>query len=218
MEITKSEVPFRHWVVDEFIDPTRMDVENAYHEVPPLGWSGWTWYGNDCEMNKLTAESLPGHNIALMHRLIAEATEWISDLVGVPGLTLDGTMYGAGVHVMAPNGHLNCHLDYALAPHAPGLERRANLILFLNPAWREEWGGALELYDDAARKVITRVYPRCNRAVIWESSDLAYHGVERVASHAPPRVTAASYYLAPARPGATRKRALFVPNRGRVLT
>lgn len=131
---------------------------------------------------------------------------------GVDGLRTDPTGYGAGVHVTEPGGRLNCHIDYAL--HSCGLERRMNLIMFLNPVWREEWGGALELYRDDARTVAERIYPAFNRAAIWESSDVAYHGTQPTSADAPDRVTAAAYFLADPRPGCVRKRALFCPARG----
>lgn len=43
---------------------------------------------------------------------------------------------------------------------------------------------------------------------------MSYHGTEPTSADAPDRVSLAAYYLSPARPGATRVRALFLPKRG----
>jgi hypothetical protein len=43
--------------------------------------------------------------------------------------------------------------------------------------------------------------------------DLSYHGVEPITGPAE-RVSVAAYYLTPAAPANTRRRALFLPRRG----
>lgn len=211
--------PFRHWVIEDLIDPLRRKA--AFYGLPKRDWSGWVRYDSDCERAKRTCTfldlQLPGclgyPPQAVLAELEAPALVGaLAQLAGVEGLQTDSLRWGAGIHVTDPGGHLNCHLDYAL--HESGLERRINLIVFLVPEWREEWGGAFELYDQAGRAVAERIYPAPGRAVVWEAGDLAYHGTQRVHPGCPlPRITAATYYLAPPRPGCVRRRALFVPSR-----
>ncbi len=119
-------------------------------------------------------------------------------------------MHGAGIHVTSPSGYLNSHIDYALHPNGRA-ERRLNLVLFLDE-WKDSWGGAYELYDDSGTDVLSRIYPKKGSIVIWEPTDTAFHGTQRVTGEKDRR-TAAVYYLSPVREGVTRKRALFVPRR-----
>jgi hypothetical protein len=185
--------------------------------LPPIEWSGWeARYENDCERGKRTCRDWAKLPAAVAAELAAlNGLTWLGylrRLTGITELAIDPYLHGAGLHITDPGGWLSPHLDYALHPKLPGMERRVNLLLFLNPTWREEWGGAFELGDDLGNPA-ERVFPAPGRAVVWLPSDVAYHGTQRIAEDAPPRATLAVYYLAPARPGVVRKRALFVPNR-----
>lgn len=202
--------PFRHWLCRD-VAPAEL-VAAARAAIPPADSPGWVRYDNACERGKWAMEDpahLPGPWRELLGRLespgvVAE----LSRLAGVP-LQPDPARRGAGLHVMFPGGRLAPHLDYAA--HPSGLERRVNLILFLDTG-PPHGGGALELCDPAGTAV-RQIYPHAGTAVVWECGDDTVHGVERLNPEARPRVTAAAYYLAPPRPGCSRKRALFLPPR-----
>lgn len=210
------EKPFRHWEVEELFDTSM--VYNALMNFPERDWSGWVRYSNELEKNKRTARIQNFSNdhfpvINLLRQLtLPPFVSKVSKLTEVK-LHNDPEMWGGGIHIVDPGGWLNCHLDYAKHPKL-NLERRINLVAFLNPEWNEEWGGALELWNEAARQYEKRIYPKFNTGVIWEAGDLAYHATQKVEEWAAPRITAACYYLADPRPGCVRQRALFVPNRG----
>ncbi len=202
--------PFRHWIIDDFTPAHVLTLSDVPVELP------WIHYSNELESNKRTCNDLaamPGDWKQLLLWLNStHVANTLALLTGVVDLQPDPLLYGAGLHIADPGGHLNCHLDYAL--HECGLERRINLLLFLNRSWdADRNGGAFELYDASARRIAKRIAPRFNRAVIWEAGDLAYHGAERTADTAPSRITACAYFLAPPRPGTVRRRALFVPSR-----
>lgn len=212
MNVAAFETPFRYWIIDGLVEP---DMVRAAHDcLPRPEWAGWVRYRNDVEAKRTSRElGLLGDPV---QRLMSALTS-AGALVRLSYLTCvfverDPTWHGAGIHISDPGDYLNCHLDYAAHPTLP-LERRLSLVLFLNPQWWEEWGGALELYQDDAHSVAKRIFPACNRAVLFENSDLSYHGTQMVAADAPPRITAAVYFLAPPRPGCVRRRALFAPRR-----
>jgi len=124
----------------------------------------------------------------------------------------DPTLHGGGLHVTVSGGFLGVHLDYDRHPKIPGKRRALNVIAFLHPEWKKAWGGALVLCDPAGTPV-RRFYPNPGRVIAFEVSDLSYHGVEPVRGAAP-RVSLAVYRLSEAGPFNTRRRALFMPNRG----
>jgi Rps23 Pro-64 3,4-dihydroxylase Tpa1-like proline 4-hydroxylase len=126
---------------------------------------------------------------------------------------LDPTIWGGGLHVTESGGWLNGHLDYDRCPKIPTHRRALNAIGFLNPEWREEWGGAFCLYNPMG-EVVKRIYPEPGMVLAFECSDLSYHGVEKVTGPVE-RITLAAYFLSPAGPEHTRMRAMFFPARGK---
>lgn len=207
--------------MDHGTEPVRWSVTDhswgpTYHLPNLPGADSPAWearYENDTERHKRTTRRIddvyglrPIFDQLLSPRLVASCSEWL----GHP-LETDPTLHGGGLHVTAPGGWLSTHLDYDLHPLLSGKRRAVNLILFLNPEWHEEWGGALVLCDPMGQ-VVKRFYPAPGRLVAFEVGDLSYHGVEPITGPVE-RVTAAVYYLTAAGPHNTRRRALFMPHR-----
>ncbi|HEX6245806.1 MAG TPA: 2OG-Fe(II) oxygenase [Polyangiales bacterium] len=132
------------------------------------------------------------------------APEWLRDLeyiTGIPRLLGDPEFDGGGMHVTGPGGRLDVHVDFNyLQKHK--LHRRLNILVYLNPDWQESWGGNIELWDREVKHCAKAFTPQLNRCVIFETSDISYHGVSPV--RCPPEVArrsfAAYYYTREAPP------------------
>lgn len=210
MRVAAFAEPFRHWLVEDCVDADLARAAAA--AVPAAVHPAWVRYWSDVESRKWAMNDPDGLGPAWRALFAAlTAPGWLarwSEAVGAE-LRADPLCWGGGLHVTFGGGTLSPHLDYAL--HPSGLERRLNLVLYLSDG--NGWGGQTTLCDPDGR-VVKSVEPRFNRALFWEASDLSYHGTARLAADAPPRVTAAVYYLAEPRPGTTRRRAVFLPVRG----
>lgn len=57
--------------------------------------------------------------------------------------------------------------------------RRLNLLYYVTPEWKEEFGGCLELWDPHV-SITDTIASRFNRLVVMETNDLSYHSVSRV--------------------------------------
>ena len=206
--MTHSETPYRHWIVDGWIKPV------GWEHLPGMMWEEWeVGYANDVERSKRTTRVVPeGYEHVFAKLRSAETVEKWIEHTGIRDLADDPTMHGGGLHVMGNDSWLQGHVDYQLHPKLPGRERRLNLIAFVHPTWRPQYGGRLLLMNSTGQTV-TAIDPLPGRLVVFETGDASYHGVQRVAGDAPPRVSAAVYYHSPAREGASRTRALFFPNR-----
>lgn len=137
-----------------------------------------------------------------------EFTQTIRDMAGIHDLIPVPFGHGGGIHVTDPGGYLGPHIDFAVCPPAPFLERRASLIVYLSAGD----GGHLQLWNDDVSEVQSTIIPEFNRAVLFLNSDWSYHSVSPVQGMTS-RASLAVYYCAPIRPGVTRKRALWVPDR-----
>jgi len=134
-----------------------------------------------------------------------EVVSICSQIAGISHLESDPHLHGGGIHSHPRHGKLDMHLDYSIHPLLPHLERRLNLIVYLNRDWQPEYGGDIELWDAAFTHCVVKVPPLFNRAVLFQTSDLSYHGLPEPIK-CPKGVTRNSlavYYLAPKRDEAT---------------
>lgn len=205
--------PFPHIVIDNFLTP---DVASALFEAfPDHQEEFWNVYANPLE-NKLTCNDwsiMPGPIGETLKVLNGPGfCDELTALTGIEDLVGDDGLHGGGMHCIKTGGKLDVHIDYRLHPTL-GLERRLNLIVYLNKDWKSAYGGELELWSEDMTRCEQRIAPRFNRAVIFATDDTSYHG------HPDPlrcpsdtsRKSIALYYLTPPRDGATeRYRALFV--------
>jgi len=212
--------PFHHVVIDNFL--TEEAALAIAAEFPAYNGPVWNEYNNAIEVKKAYNhwDKFPPATYKLFNFLNSAAfTNQIAELCG-GALYSDPGLHGGGWHSHGPGGKLNMHLDYSIHPKT-GLERRINLILYVQPDWKPEWGGALGFWehDEANRKpgaLAKQIDCLFNRAVIFDTSMNSWHGLPDPVACPPdkPRNSLAVYYLCEPRQAASdRGRALFAPTR-----
>jgi hypothetical protein len=70
---------------------------------------------------------------------------------------------------------LKVHADFNYHEHL-GVDRRLNLLLYLNEDWHEDYGGELQLWDTDMKHLVRAVSPVFNRCVVFSTTDDSYHG------------------------------------------
>lgn len=212
--------PFPHAVFDG------LGVMESFRQkgfpAPDPGWPWWeVEYADAVQRGKRTtrdiaklAADLRRHELSDLFGFL-QSPAWVQRLqgmFGIPLLEVDDTLHGGGVHVMPGGSRLLGHLDYARHPIKRDKQRALNAIAFLGaaPEWPSDWGGELQLMTPGGNPK-KRIYPFPGRVVVFETSDLSYHGVASIVAEARDRVTAAVYYLQPHDGRSTRERALFFP-------
>jgi 2-oxoglutarate-Fe(II)-dependent oxygenase superfamily protein len=169
--------PYPHVHLKEFLDP---DVAGEMaDEFPGMATDAWTRYKHPNE-NKvgLAKRSLfPPLLGEVVDELNSEAfVHWLSQLTGIPDLLPDEMLEGGGLHQSGAGGFLNVHTDFSNHHYHKHWRRRVNLILYLNPGWHQQWGGALELWDREMRRCVVKVPPLFNEALIFRTDEISYHG------------------------------------------
>ncbi len=112
----------------------------------------------------------------------AEFLQLMSDISGIPDLLYDPDYVGGGTHDNVDGAELDIHVDFNYHPKTRW-HRRLNLILFLSPEWDPEWGGCFELHRDPwspEDDEVELVAPKLNRAVMFETSEISWHGFNRI--------------------------------------
>jgi hypothetical protein len=169
--------PCPHVHLEEFLDP-EIAVALA-REFPDMATDAWTRYKHQNE-NKL---GLAKRSLfpPLLGEMVDELNSppfvrWLSELTGIPDLVSDDMLEGGGLHQSGTGGFLNVHTDFSNHHYHKHWRRQVNLILYLNPNWDEQWGGALELWDREMRRCVVKVPPLLNQALIFRTDEISYHG------------------------------------------
>jgi Rps23 Pro-64 3,4-dihydroxylase Tpa1-like proline 4-hydroxylase len=87
----------------------------------------------------------------------------------------DPYLVGGGLHELKNNGYLNIHADFNTHPKIK-LDRRLNVLIYLNKNWSNENGGQLELWNKEMTKCCQSILPKFNRMVIFSTTTFSYHG------------------------------------------
>jgi hypothetical protein len=168
--------PYPHIVFDNFFDPTLVD--QVLGEFPTPGDIPWQKFDNDREIKLATAKEAsfgPATRLLFYHLNSATFLEFLSRVTGIANLIADPGLEGGGLHQIVRGGKLGVHADFNR--HAQyNLDRRLNLLLYLNKDWKEEYGGNLELWDRGMTRCEAKVAPLFNRMMIFGTTDFTYHG------------------------------------------
>lgn len=176
----KEIYPFPHIVIDNFLevdflqkilgDSKLLNSKDAYYKnnIPsPL------------EYNKFAFKENLGKNISELFKYLVskDFIDHIEKLTNIKGIiSEDLTLAGAGLHRIYNKGYLAIHTDFNTYNHnnLGKLDRRINLLLYLNPIWKESYKGDLWLCNN--RVPIKKILPILNRCVIFNTTHKSYHG------------------------------------------
>jgi hypothetical protein len=168
--------PFPHVVLDNVLPDEALDL--ALEHFPSPRSDIWKEYDNYHEVKLETQgeDRLPPELTLLLYQFnSAPFLTFLERLSGIPNLLPDPYFYGGGLHQIERGGKLGVHADFSGHGTLP-LQRRLNILVYLNRDWREEWGGHLELWDAERTACRKRVLPVFNRMVVFTITDWAYHG------------------------------------------
>ena len=167
--------PFPHIVIDDFLD---LGVLHKVVEDFPAS-EGKEFF--DRGQERLKYQFAP-HEIpsGLVRNLFAELNGqaflgFLEELTGIKGLIPDPYFEGGGLHETKRGGHLGVHADFNVHERL-SLERRLNLLIYLNEDWEDDYGGQLELWNKDMSDCAVRVKPVFGRAVIFNTDLDSFHG------------------------------------------
>jgi Rps23 Pro-64 3,4-dihydroxylase Tpa1-like proline 4-hydroxylase len=168
--------PFPHIVFDDFLP--RELAEFCLSEFPQQRQAVHAQYERNQERQKFEFKPeilSPALRTLLYSFNSAPFIGFVQNVTGIHGLIPDPFYVGAGLHEVANGGHLNIHADFNHHPQL-NLERRINVLIYLNPDWQESYGGCFEIWDRAMKQCGLRVVPAFNRCVIFNTSSTSFHG------------------------------------------
>ncbi|MFC5283396.1 2OG-Fe(II) oxygenase [Pedobacter alpinus] len=169
--------PFPSATFDNFFNPQLL--EEILEEFPDLSKKDSISF-NDQKQIKLAGkgESNFGPKTkSFMHFLNSEPfINFLQILTGIKEpLIGDPYFFGGGQHEIKKGGLLKVHADFNKHPQLH-LDRRINVLVYLNKDWKEEYGGYFELWDKNMEKCEKKILPVFNTMAIFSTTDFSYHG------------------------------------------
>lgn len=170
--------PFPNIYFDDFFQPDAL--REILAEFPDLG-SGQKdiFYANPNESKYASkGQSRFGpKTLELVHFLNSEPfLEFLQNLTGIKETLLpDPYFEGGGFHQIKPGGFLKLHVDFHRHKRT-NLDRRLNVLVYLNEDWKEEYGGHFELWERDKSGCVVKIAPHFNRMAIFSTTDYSWHG------------------------------------------
>lgn len=148
--------------------------------------------------------------------------EFLQVLTGIEEtLVPDPFFEGGGFHQTKAGGFLKIHADFN-KHKLTKLDRRLNILIYLNKDWKEEYGGYFEMWDKDMTKCVGKFAPEFNTLAMFNTTDFTYHGLPNPLTCPPDRSrkSIALYYYSNGRPasevnqGLEDHTTLFVARKG----
>ena len=217
----KKNKPFDFCIVDNFFNDdiaTQLSQEFPSFESPI-----WYEYKNSIEIKKACNNWNVFPETTYQTFSFLNSRDFLSPLeklTGIANLYPDPGLNGGGWHIHASGGKLNPHLDYSIHPKL-SLQRKINVIVYLEHNWEESWGGHLGLYTHdnikkSPKELSIEILPKFNRAVFFDTTQDSWHGLcqtVRTPENICRKSIAAYFLTEPPQNAETRGKALFAPTK-----
>lgn len=167
--------PFPMIVLDNFLPSDfAFKMAEECETIPDQYWTTFTRNGSYMKECKLLQHAPVAYEfVNSMHNALG--MEWITKLTNISDLIPDPYLTGAGYSRSFTGDSLKLHTDFNWNEQIK-VHRMLSFIIYLNPNWKEEWGGHLQFTDFNKEKVIQNVVPVFNRAIIWRYHKRGFHG------------------------------------------
>lgn len=191
----RSKTPYPYGGFDDFLPAEVLDrVREDLKQLP----ESETSFDRPQEKLKTSyvPERLPTYTRNLFYVLNSRPfVQFLENMTGIKGLIPDPYFAGGGVHVVATGGHLDIHADFNHNAIL-NLERRLNVLIYLNKDWKQEYGGSFEIWNDDMTQMVSSFVPEFNRMVCFNTGSTTWHGNPSTVNHpkGEPRMSMALYY------------------------
>jgi Rps23 Pro-64 3,4-dihydroxylase Tpa1-like proline 4-hydroxylase len=169
--------PFPHVVIDDFLPTELVDeiLANFPHEAVEAEVNFEMGYAGQYkrQIPPLNCNTFNRNLFALFNS--EPMLKFLESLTGISKLIPDPYYTGGGYHETTRGGLLGIHADFRINKQL-NLNRRINIIIYLNECWEDDWGGALELWDKSMESIGAKVKPILNRCVIFNTDQDSFHG------------------------------------------
>ena len=195
--------PFPSMSFQDFFNPAVLDA--VLEEFTDLGSSGDLRYQtpNEVKLASRGEQRFGPVTKAFARFLNSEPfLQFLQELTGIEEPLLpDPYFEGAAFHQIKPGGFLKIHADFN-KNRRTGLDRRLNVLVYLNKDWEESYGGHLELWNRDMTRCVKKMLPAYNTLGMFTTTSHSWHGLPNPLTCPPDRSrqSLALYYYTNGRP------------------
>jgi len=168
--------PFPHIYLDNVFPEEALN--KVLEEFPGENNAHWQRFHNAQEL-KLALKDESNYGAFTRHFINSLNSrpflKFLEALTGIDALIPDPYLEGGGLHQIVRGGLLKIHADFNKHP-ITNLDRRLNVLIYLNKDWEEAYGGHFELWDRNMEKAEVKILPLFNRMAIFSTTSDSYHG------------------------------------------
>ncbi len=168
--------PFPYVHIRDFL---KIPFADILWQFPIPEWGGWLRCADLYQRNKMYYSDIDGilpSLRALIQDLSSPAfLQFLERVTGIEAILPDPYLEGGGLHCSGPGDILTPHTDFHVYQRLH-LFRRLNVLLYLNPEWKQEYGGCLELYEKGSKTAAVTIVPEWGSCVIFKTDDDSVHG------------------------------------------
>lgn len=122
----------------------------------------------------------------------AKVVSLVEQITGISHQVPDPSLYAGGISTMTTGHFLNPHIDNS--HDGERLHYRVlNLLYYVTPDWRPEYGGTLELWNEKVTEALT-IPSQFNSLVLMETNRRSWHSVSPIV-HRGQRCCVSNYYF-----------------------
>ncbi len=169
--------PFPHICIDNLFNSQYLElILSEFQDLEP----NQGIHFNNPNENKHASSGecqLSPSSTSLIHKLNSQPfLEFLQTLTNIKETLIpDPYLEGGGMHQIKSKGYLKIHVDFH-QHKLMKLDRRVNVLVYLNKDWKEEYGGHFELWRKDMGKCAKKIAPTFNRLVVFSTTDDSWHG------------------------------------------
>jgi hypothetical protein len=170
---------FPHLVIDKFL-PAHL-INSLYKNFPDQNFQSEKIFENDRQgIQEKKRQILPQDCTRVVREMFNFFNApgflgFLEGLTGIKKLIGDPYFHGGGFHEIYNGGKLAIHSDFRVHQRL-NLQRRINVLIYLNKEWDPSYNGNLELWNADMGSSFEHIAPLFNRCVIFNTDSLSYHG------------------------------------------
>jgi len=170
--------PYPHIVLEDFFNEDFLnEILESFPDLSKTKYSEEWKNKNEVKFGNSDYHSFPGKIKSFFDFLNSDNfLQFLQKLTSIKEkLVYDPELNGGGLHEIKKGGVLKIHTDFNRHPKLD-LDRRINVLIYLNKNWKDSYGGQLELWDKNVSKCIKKISPNFNTMVIFSTTDFSNHG------------------------------------------